>query len=798
MKRRRFLGFSAGAAAGAAAGGAASRAFIGMLAEADSALYPPRGPESFALSVCGMCPAACGIRVRRIGDRVVKVDGNPLHPVSGGRLCPRGQAAPQGLYHPDRLAGPMRRVGPRGAIGSFRSVSWERALEEIASRLRALREAGRPESLALVRGSFGGISLRLARRFLTAFGSPNDVALDRGEEAAALAQWLTQGVRIAPAYDIQASDYVLSFGGALLEASASPVHTMRAYGNFRQGRLGRRGKLVQVEPRLSLTAAAADEWIAVWPGTEGILALGIAGVLVAEGLYDRAFVADHAIGFEDRREAGAGVRPGLRTLLGRHYALEPVAERTGVPVHTILRLAREFAAARTRLAVGPRRGPLLPGGLFDHLAVHTLNALIGSLDSPGGVLVPEETPLLPWPPLPQDPVAERGRARARLDGAGGRQAPLLASDPERLADAILGGSPYGVEALFVLGADPVFASAAPDRFAAALERVPLTVSFATLPDDTALHADFILPEAHFLERWDLVASPPGIPFPMASLAKPVVPKPLHDVRPAGEVFLELARRLGGAVASALPWNDVPSLLRAEMDGLYGARRGALMGTAFDEAWVRMMEQAGWWTPGYRSPDELWVKAQETGGWWDPFYEHGDWKRILRTPSERFEFRAELVAPEPEPSSALADGRLTLLLFEPLPIAGGTGAEYPFLQAILDPGHEGRRETWMEIHPQTAAALGIADRDWVQVASDRAAISVRARVSPRVVTGVVAIPVGLGKHGGGRWARGLGANPLRLLSQARDPLCGLADFGGTSVRVARLAEPVDVPPRRAGG
>jgi len=122
------------------------------------------------LSVCDLCPGGCGLRVRRIGERVVKVDGNPLHPVNGGRLCPRGQAAVQSLYHPDRLEGPLRRVGPRGALRSFERVSWDNALGQIATGLTSLREKGRPESLVLLRGGARRLGSRLAQRFLAAFG----------------------------------------------------------------------------------------------------------------------------------------------------------------------------------------------------------------------------------------------------------------------------------------------------------------------------------------------------------------------------------------------------------------------------------------------------------------------------------------------------------------------------------------------------------------------------------------------------------------------------------------------------
>ncbi len=779
--RRRFIGFTAGAAAGAVAGGIGGRSLRELLASAESPLAPPGGPETSVLSVCDMCPGGCGVRARRIGDRVVKLAGNPLHPVNGGRLCPRGQAALQVLYHPDRLSGPLRRVGPRGSIRSFERVSWDLALGEIAARLRALREGERADSVVLVRDGDAGLGPRLARRLLQAFGSPHDLVLHRGDEAAARALMLTQGVSSAPAPDLQSADYVLSLGSALLECFSSPVHAMRAYGEFRQGRAGHRGKLVQVEPRLSITGCSADERIAVRPGTEGVFALGVAAAIVSEGLYDREFVLEHTGGFEDATDGRGTSRRGLRSVLERHYRPGDVEEETGVPVHVTLRIAREFAAARS-LAIGPRKGPLVPGRLFDHLAASVLGALTGGIDAPGGLLVPEPVPLAPWPPLPTGPSASRRERPGAAPGA----SPL---DAERLAEAILSGEPPGVEALLLLRADPAFASAAPDLFAAAIEKVPLVVAIATFPDDTALLSDWILPEAHFLERWDLHITPPGVPYPIVSLAQPALARPLGEARPAAEIVLELARQAGPQVASALPWKGLTALVRGEMDGLFSARRGSVMGAAFDTAWARMMEDAGFWAPGYRSSDELWARSLQSGGWWDPFYDHGDWKRVLRTPSGRYEFPADLlVRPPPASSRAAAldpaPGALDLLLFEPLPVAGGTGAELPFLQAILDPGHEERWETWAELHPENAARSRIRDRDLVRIQSSRAAIVARARVTSRVVPGAVAIPVGLGKRGGGRWAAGRGANPLRLLDGARDPISGLPDFTGTRVQVSR--------------
>lgn len=785
IARRKFIGLMAGAAAGAAVGGTGGRIFADALATSNQPLYPPRGPEQFVLSVCTACPGGCGVRARRIGDRIVKVEGNPLHPISGGRLCPKGQAALQALYHPDRLRVPLRRVGPRGSLRSFRPATWEAALAEIASRLRSIRDEQRPESVVLLRGGDRDIGTRAARQFLAAFGSPNDIAFDRGNEASAMALFLTQGVRATPAPDIRGADYILSLGSEFLEASPAPVYSMRAYGDFRQTHTAQRGKLIHVDPRLSITAASADEWIPIRPLTHATFALGIAAAIVQEGLYDREFVAERGTGFED------GPGGGLRAILGNHFSLERVAAESGVSVNVILRVARELAGARKGLVLPPHKGPLLGGRLADHLAVHLLNALIGNIDRAGGVLIADEVAIDAWPADAPDPVAAAGRRQPRLDGAGSES--LLSGDPEQLARALSSRQPYPAEVLFILGTDPLYATASHDAFTAALDRVPLVVTFATIANDTALRSDWILPEPHFLETWNVQTSPPSVAFASVSVASPAVSKPLYDTRAPAEVFLDLARRTG--LQRALPWQDVAALSRAEIDRLFEARRGAIVGTPFDAAWVRMMEGSGWWAPGYTSADELWKRTGETGGWWDPFYDHGDWSRVLRTPSGRFDFRPDLVQQIAGASPAVTGGA-ALILFEPLPIAGGTGAELPFLQALLDPGLEERWETWGEVHPDTASALHLRNGSWMRVASAHEAIVVRARVTERVVAGAVAIPVGLGKRGGGRWAEGVGENPLRLLDGVREPISSLPDFAAATVLVSEASPTGDRPGKRS--
>ena len=392
LNRRGFLQFAAGGVAGLATAGIT----VGGISELNAAIESeqmsvPGGPETWAPSVCGMCPAGCGLRVRKVGKRAVKIQGNPLHPVNHGGLCPKGIAGLQALYHPDRLRAPLRNVGTREAP-SWKEVSWDEALGQVAARMAKIRQAGDARTVVLIDRDQRSLSSRLLRRFLTAYGSPNYLVAPSGLDALQTAIYLQQGIARPVAFDLDNARYVLSFGVNLLEGWGAPVSMMRTFGRWRASEGGRRNKLVQIEPRFSVTAARADEWVALRPGTEGALALGIAYVLITEGLYDQTFVAENTFGFQDWQDATGQNHMGFRSLVISEYRLNDVAGMTGVPAETILRLGRELAQNRPALAIGDWQTSTLAGNPYAAMAVHSLNALMGSLDVPGGVLVQSPSP----------------------------------------------------------------------------------------------------------------------------------------------------------------------------------------------------------------------------------------------------------------------------------------------------------------------------------------------------------------------------------------------------------------------
>ncbi|HUC74936.1 MAG TPA: molybdopterin-dependent oxidoreductase, partial [Vicinamibacterales bacterium] len=283
MKRRDFIKLTAVTGTGAAltACGNPEHQLIRFVPDDD--LVP--GIAEWKPSVCPLCRAGCGVTVRvmdadletvRNGQEGVvtikaakKLEGQPGHPVSRGGLCPRGQAAIQITYHPDRLTAPMKRTGARGS-GEYRQITWDDAIEELVSRLDALTDR---RALACIARPRHSRRLELVAEFLARFGAPAPIGFEPfGEDVLRHANGLSYGRRQLPTFDLARAKCVVSFGADFLGTWNSPVAQNASYGEMRQGRTGARGAFIQIESRMSLSGASADEWVAIRPGTEGVLA----------------------------------------------------------------------------------------------------------------------------------------------------------------------------------------------------------------------------------------------------------------------------------------------------------------------------------------------------------------------------------------------------------------------------------------------------------------------------------------------------------------------------------------------
>jgi anaerobic selenocysteine-containing dehydrogenase len=803
ISRRAFLATSAAGAAGLAVSGCASNMLADFLELSESARRAPDGEEKWVTSICGQCDGGCSIRVRTVGGRAVHIAGNPFYPLNRSGLCPTGLAGLQVLYNPDRLRGPLKRVGKRGE-GKWEPISWEEGIGTVAQRLREIRERAEPHTVLFMSGEGPGLMGTLIDRFCRVYGTPNDIRkLSPALAGRALVGRCTHGREAPFAYDFDNSNCILSFGAPLLETFVSPARMLRLYGYLRQERPGPKAKIIQIESRFSATAAKADEWVPINPGTEGALALGIAYILIREGLYDRSFVDSHTFGFEDWEDSEGKTHLGFKKLVLREYNVDAVARATGVPVATVLRIAKEFATHRPAIAVGQTTAT---NALYGLLAVHALNALVGSIDVPGGVVFPSQAPLKALAEVELDEAAQRGVTQPRLDRTASGDFPLARHVPTAVPQALLDEKPYPTTVAMLYYTNPLFSSPEPLRVARAFEKVPFVVSFSPFIDESSATADLILPDHTALERWQDVPAPPVAPYSLFGLRQPVV-TPLYETMHTGDVLMRVAGAIGGSVARAFPWTSFLDVLRDTATGLYEARRGAIVEPFASKPWTALLEERGWWSSSDRTFDEFWAQLQEKGGWWDPMYYFRQWDKSFQTPSGKFEFYSltlkQLLAERCRGLSEDGADQACLPHFEPprfvggaeqypfhlhvmrlMPLAAGRNCNQPFLQEILDPHLGMRWGSWVEINPQAAESLGIGDGDLVWLESPVGKIKVLARLNPGALPTVVNIPANLGHTEYGRWAKGIGVNPMHIVANEHDGLAGFSAFGATRVRVAK--------------
>jgi anaerobic selenocysteine-containing dehydrogenase len=653
-----------------------------------------------------------------------KLEGNPAHPISQGKLCARGQAAIQITYHPDRLTHPLKRTAPRGN-GQFQEVSWDEALTEIVAQLDALGAAGNQRALAFLKRPGRGQRDELVSRFLERFGAPAATSYELfSDDVLRRANLLSFGHDQLPTFDLAQSRYVIAFGADFLGTWGSPVAQNAAYGRMRQGRRGLRGTFVQVEPRMSQTGANADEWVPVRPGTEGVLALGLARVLMSSKLRSGATSG----------RAGAlidGWSSGLA-----EYSPTEVARRTGVAAARIERLAGEMADQRPAVAIIGGAPLAQTNGLFAALAVNALNALLGNVDEPGGVSF-----------MPQMPLAA---TNARVSGPDRRSFRTVAA--EILADR----SP--VQLLLVDGANPVFTAPPAWRVRDALSKVPFIASFGSFIDETSALADLILPDHSFLESWVEGRPETGAGVAVATVAPPAV-RPLHNTRAMPDVLLQIAGRLAKPVD--LPWKTFDEMLMAAYASLPPP-------TLDSDAWSTAQRQGG-----------LWETAQVGQvGRVGRVGQVGQAAQTGQTISRRYA--------EPQFDGDAASYPFHFLPYASQAFLDGSLAHLPWLQELPDVISTAMWSSWVELNPQTAARLGIAEGDIIEVVSTQGALRAPALVSPGLAPDVIAMPVGQGHETFTRYASGRGENPIRILAPVTEPETGALAWAATRVKISRVS------------
>jgi len=544
MNRRTFLQLSGLTAAGSLLAGckSANEKLIPYLIPPDEGVTP--GKADYYASSCRACAAGCGILVRVSEGRAKKIEGNPLHPVNKGKLCARGQAALQELYHPDRVPQPLKRTGPRGS-GDFAKITWEEGLDLFTSKLKSVKREKGAHGLALLTPELSGALANLTTRFMRSFGSPNHLSYELlGPDWLRLANRRSFGQSNLPYYDMAETRYLLSFGADFVESHLSPVQYGYAFGKMRQGRNTVRGHFTYVGGRMSLTAASADRWMPARPGSEGALALGMARLILAESLHDKAAMSANRLNAD--------------TLLHalKAYDLSRVAEESGLSQKTIAEVAREFATTRPSLAMAGEILAFQSNGQESVRAVQLLNVLVGNLNRPGGVY-PE----------------------SRSSGGPTNSFSELLSFVEKMRS--------GRIQIAMIHGDPVHTIPSTTGFQEALSKVPFIVNFSSLLDDTAMQADLVLPDHAALESWGDVIPLAGTREAVIGLMQPVV-VPVFDTRQFPEVLMTSAHELGGEMKAAFPYESYLDLLKAEMKKQVGLAGGK----DFEATWVELLRKGG--------------------------------------------------------------------------------------------------------------------------------------------------------------------------------------------------------------
>ena len=724
---------------------------------------PENGELAFANSVnpaTGTAVRARIIKGRLTGQRLIKVEGNPEHPICQGGVIPQDASSSQQLYNGlVRVDAPIIREGKTGLRSR---VSAEKALDFLAGKLKALQAAGQAHTLGALARDPQSVDGEMLMRFMAAYGSSNLVFMPSAADTLALAGWLMFG-QTEIGFDLPASDCVISFGTPLLEGFGAPVAVRQAFSGWRD----RGAKLIQVEPRASVTASRSDLWLACKPGTEGLVALGLCAILLEQGAYAKDLIED-SLGF-------SGVPGGgFKDLLQKQYGPDRVAKLSGVPVEKLKQAAKLFIQAKQPVAVcGP--GPAgEPGRLYDFMAVLALNAMRGNLGRPGGVLVRQPLGLKTLgPPLPPP-------SNPPLDGRD--KHPLKVPDPVTTAARALEGDPYGLGALIVVNCNPAYSGPAPALMQELCQQVPLLVCISTYLDETAAMADIVLPAADFLEGWGDCQSPYGQAVASYGIHRPLV-SAFPQAKSAGDWLLGLAARLGGPVAQALPFKDTGEALQARCAGLGDFEKLAQQSFAVQAK------------PAYgqfefkTASGKLELFAM---GLRDAMVKNAGSEEALVNELKKLSVAGDAFTafmPHYEPPAALGQvgSRYPLLMAAVPSLRTGDGSQpmSPYMLKILDDITLADKDRLVvEMNPATAAKLHLQEGEAVEIVSPAGSMRAKVHLFAGAAPGMVFAPVGLGHQAFGMYLKNKGENFFAAAQVSQDPLSGLPQWGLTPVSVRK--------------
>jgi len=473
--------------------------------------------SGYICSICEMCVWRCGVRAKVVEGRVVKLEGNPDHPHSHGKLCARGQSGLMNTYDPDRVLTPLIRVGKRGE-GKFRQATWSEALDMVAENMLKIKNAYGAE--AMVFSSTHNLSQPLFENLLYGFGSPNyGTQRSLCFNAMIVSNLITYGME-EPGRDYSQLQYLILTGRNLTEAiSTSETSDL-------MDAIARGTKVVYIDPRFTKTASKASEWLPIRPGTDLAFHLAMINVIISEKLYNMSFMDQYTLGFEQLASAVMSYTP------------EWAAALTGIEADVIVRIAREFAAAgQYALAHNGWRTSNFINSFPTERAITILNALVGNWGVTMFPAAGEGSGGLGSPPQPAYPRV----SAQRLDGVPWMYpfVPLKIGVFQQLRDSIVEVQPYAAHGWFISRQNPVLSLPDRQKTLEAFNKMDFIVTMDILMNDTGWFSDVVLPEASYLERYD-----PLVPLGDRIFIRQPVIEPQGEAQSALWVYKELGTLLG--------------------------------------------------------------------------------------------------------------------------------------------------------------------------------------------------------------------------------------------------------------
>ncbi|MCE5335798.1 MAG: molybdopterin-dependent oxidoreductase [Desulfobacteraceae bacterium] len=749
---------------------------------------PERGEITKVPSICTMCEGGCGIQARLVnGNRAILVEGNPANPVTEGGICPLGAAGLQFLYAPYRISRPLKQTKGRGNISGFQPITWDEALAELGKKLAIVRGESKAHTVACITSGRQSSMDDLWQQLFSAYGSQNLFKMPTQADGLRSSALLTTGIASPYTFALENATHVLSFGSNLLEGAAAPG---RAFAALRQWRQNGNVKLVQVESRCSLTASKADQWLAVEPGAEAAIALSIAHVMIAGNTYDADFVKNNVFGFEDWTDSTGKRRQGFKTLVSSPtYSPEEIAKKAKVDAAAIRALAKDFAAQKNAIAVWNLGHSDLAFNTYDELAFVALNVLKGNIKTGGLVNLTADIPLGALPAVEKDALAENAAQQKRLDLTRDKTAPVPQNGLYGFLDSLAHGSKYPIEVLMVHEANPAYSLMESRLFQAALDKIKMLVSFSSFMDETACLADLVLPNHTALERLDDVKGIPAASFSYYAVSSPIL-KPLGDTKNTGDAVLALAGKIGGTVASSVPWKTYEEFLKFRVKGLAETQKGAVA----DKAGIRLTS-AEPVKPNFKDGDDLWKKLKAGACWYDAPAEMPSFK----TASGKLELACQAI-----PVAAAADDHMFLPHLFTIKLAGGeqdfplllvahsTGyltsgylANPPFMNKLIPDWTLKGNEEFVDVNPQTAQSLGLSQGQSASLRTTQGEATVRVNVTSAARPGVVFLPKGLGHKAYDEYIQNKGTNANSLMEVLLDPVSGMGTVWATRAQLRRV-------------